>query len=258
MPINHQTKNQQKSSINSLTILLFFIAGALVILGINAGLLKISTAPSQNADNLQLTTKSLDIYSQKPIDNPIKPLGGSFLTESDSQQQSIVYLCANSKEHAKEIIKDYFYTSVNENDIVNLEVYPEYIAVHFAKKIRDHQQWNILRCDYFIDQASFSPYQDVQLAKLGIFKGKPSKESLNYLIWFLIRIGVVELEGSNQGVDIYKSDIFENDKEIVRIDQGIYWTANDVPPFETRKLKVEYEYRLRKSDGQLFYSRIVK
>ncbi len=204
--------------------------------------------------------------SGKTLENPIGTIGGTFLYQRNEYGNPRNIICADDISDAKKKVGEYFsepYKTSNRyfsEDIesANWKEFDEYIAATFQREIDNNDKWHVLRCDYFVHQASQAPYDEAKNIKLGEYRGEKSEKSFNHLVWFLMKIGVIQLTGFNQGAKIEKSETTETRTEIVRRDIGIYTVYNDVPPFGSYSAKVIYTYILNKQDGSLTYSRQIE
>jgi len=203
------------------------------------------------------------------VENPLTKITARFLSTNDLKSyisgEKPTLLCAHDSVHAKQIFREVFsgdrYTKYAQNryftdeiDSADWKSYPEYITATFARKVDETDEWGLLRCDYFENQNVYAAYERLTDDQAGVFKQTPTRKNLDHLVWFLMRAGIVNLTGFNQGIVIGSSKTEETSADVVRTDTAIYSISNDTSPFETRSLNVEFQYRLRKSDGVLFYT----
>lgn len=203
------------------------------------------------------------------IENPLPKITARFLSTNDLKSyisgEKPTLLCAYDSLHAKQIFQEVFsgeeYAKYAQNRYFTDEIesadwksYPEYITATFARKVDETGEWGLLKCDYFENQNAYAVYDQPTNDQAGIFKQTPTKENLDHLVWFLMRADIVSMSGFNQGALIKSSKTEETGTDVIRTDIGIYSVSNDTQPFETRRSDVRFQYRLRKSDGVLFYT----
>ena len=201
------------------------------------------------------------LHSNPSLENPINDIPGEFISEIDSEASpQRLLMCANDIESAKDLFERYYGSTFLSNRYFAAEIenapwreFPEYYSVRMARSIDGKDIWNVLRCSYFQEAKTYPSYKIIDDSQIGTTTIR-TEEEFDHLSWFLQEIGVIQNHGFNQDIQLYKSTVSDSDGAITRSDEGTYKVYDDTSSRSSTS-KVRTIYRLRKSDGTVYYSR---